>query len=88
LKQGNKPVGFEEELEKIRAMYQNTIDTLKKELRSSIHKQAALMQAVNLMADSIAERNLLIEELCIYIDEREDSGYADITQAARGRIMP
>jgi len=80
--------GFEEELQKIRDAYQNTIDTLKKELRGSTHKQAALMQTVNLMADSIATRNLLIEELCISIDEHSDVHPANLTQQAREKIAP
>ncbi len=82
-------MGFEVELQKMRDAYQQSINELKQELRVSIGKESVLMQTVNIMADSIAKRNLIIEGLCAHIDNTTDVDDASpgITQNARELIQ-
>ena len=52
-----------EELKKFRKTYQMTIDSLKLEINHNNAKQLELLKVVNIMADTIAARNLIIDEL-------------------------
>jgi len=65
-------VAFETELEELRSTYQSSLDMLKEEIRFSLRKQAALMSTVSQMAMEIAKRDLIIEKLCTYIEQRDN----------------
>lgn len=73
---------FETKLKKIQDAYQKSFDALKIELRAVTLKQIALMKVINTMADEIAQRNLLIEELCECIDLK----HVEVAQRARRKI--
>lgn len=75
-------MAFKNELETLHNTYQQTIDALKAELRTDMLKQVALMKVLNTMADEIAQRNLLIEELCDCVESK----HVEVAQRARERI--
>lgn len=78
---------FEIELEKIRLTYQKSLNDMKHELRIAMQKQTVLMHTVNVMADSIAQRNILIEELCECIEGTDLADNANVVQRGRNLLL-